>query len=117
MEVKTMKCAFIIATLLLCVVAYSPAASAQAVDQYGYANSDDFMSGYHAGYDHGIQDRRAGVNFDYEHSDAYLDGGPDFQSGYEQGYSEHFTVAIPHEAIPIIQAPLKYSARRVSAEM
>ena len=86
-----MKSIFIFATLLFCLVAYAPLTSAQIDDQYGYSSTrDEFSNGYQAGYDHGMQDRHAGLNFDYEHSDMYQYGSADFQSGYEQGYNEGF---------------------------
>jgi hypothetical protein len=89
-EVKSMKLPFIVLALAACLVAFTPL-SAQSVDRHGYTTyGDEFDAGYQDGYDHGLRDRRAGFNFDFEHSDVYASGTVDFQSGYEEGYSDAY---------------------------
>lgn len=87
-------------TFAICssLLVFSPITSAQSMDygynsdDHGYSNNnDDFTLGYRQGYDHGFSDRRAGLNFDYEHSEAYQMGSYDFQSGYRQGYSDAYS--------------------------
>ena len=61
---------------------------------YNYSDdhhySGDFQQGYSEGYNHGLRDRSAGLNFDFRHSDRYSNGDSDFRSGYAEGYSDGF---------------------------
>lgn len=95
---KNMKWLLTLIGLAASLLLFSPFVTAQAMD-YGYhsygsndyaTSNDDFTLGYRQGYDHGFSDRRAGLDFDFEHSAAFQHGTSDFQSGYEQGYTDAY---------------------------
>lgn len=80
-----MKWTLLLFSMVLALFICAPAVHAQAYDP-----TDDYNSGYQQGFDHGQADQRGGLDYDYQHSDAYQMGTVDFQSGYQKGYADGF---------------------------
>jgi hypothetical protein len=69
-------------------------------DRYysGYNDSRDaYNTGYRRGYDHGREDRRAGLNFDFDHDPVFRNGisrdsyiNDRFRQGYVRGYQDGY---------------------------
>ena len=85
-----MKWLLLVLALVASLVAYTPMLQAQAIERHGTSYEDDYADGYSLGFDHGLRDKSAGLDFDYEHSDTFMAGTVDFQSGYEEGYSDAY---------------------------
>src|SRR5438270_10593319 len=84
--------------LTLALIAYSAPAIGDDNDDYSYNphqyNSgtyyNDTQSGYNEGFQHGMADRQAGLEFNYDHDRDYQMGSASFQSSYAQGYRDAF---------------------------
>ena len=76
--------------LTLALIAYSAPAIGDDNDDYSYNphqyNSgtyyNDTQSGYNEGFQHGMADRQAGLEFNYDHDRDYQMGSASFQSSY-----------------------------------
>src|SRR5437667_282889 len=95
--------------LTLSLIAYSLPAAADNDDYYNYNNyhqynsgnyNNDNQYGYDEGYQHGLADRRAGLNFDLQHDRDYQMGSANFQNSYAQGYSNAYFARRNYNSTP-----------------